>query len=199
MAVLQTYKGGYYLWNYVPSMPAAVVFIVLFVIMSVLHSWRIFKTGTKFCWPFAIGCICKSPVLIPDRKSSNDRDSGSHRLLRQGSFSQYNWRIATLCPSELLHPHRACSIRGLYLHDPRPYCAMCQRGASLTCPDYMGHKSFCHWGCSFVPGTGKRCRIDVQACHAKNWPNHRHLRPLHPGHFVWPLLPHGRHLPNLHE
>ena len=67
MAVLQTYKGDYYLWNYVPSMPGAVVFIVLFVIMSVVHCWRIFKTGTKFCWPFAIGCICKSNSLVPDR------------------------------------------------------------------------------------------------------------------------------------
>ncbi|KAF9700059.1 hypothetical protein EKO04_001575 [Ascochyta lentis] len=55
MAILEPYKGGYYLWNYVPSIAAAVIFIILFLAMTALISWRMFKTKTWFCVPFAIG------------------------------------------------------------------------------------------------------------------------------------------------
>ena len=66
MAILESHKG-YYLWNYIPSVAGAVVFILLFFTTSALHFWRLFKTGTKFCWPFALGCICKSKSLFPYR------------------------------------------------------------------------------------------------------------------------------------
>lgn len=59
MAVLEPYKGGYYLWKYVPSIAAAVIFILLFLAMTALISWRMFKTKTWFCIPFAIGGFCK--------------------------------------------------------------------------------------------------------------------------------------------
>ncbi|KZM28536.1 uncharacterized protein EKO05_0005988 [Ascochyta rabiei] len=55
MAVLEPYKGGYYLWNYVPSIAAAVIFISLFLVITALLSWRMFKTKTWFCVPFAFG------------------------------------------------------------------------------------------------------------------------------------------------
>ncbi|RDW61103.1 hypothetical protein BP6252_12486 [Coleophoma cylindrospora] len=56
MTNLLPYKGDYYLWKYVPSIGAAVFFILLFLGMSFCHSWRMFKTKTKSCWPFTIGC-----------------------------------------------------------------------------------------------------------------------------------------------
>ncbi|KAJ8110435.1 hypothetical protein OPT61_g6728 [Boeremia exigua] len=55
MAVLEPLPGGYYLWNYIPSIAAAVIFILLFLAMTALISWRMFKTKTWFCIPFAIG------------------------------------------------------------------------------------------------------------------------------------------------
>ncbi|KAH8202509.1 hypothetical protein TruAng_003317 [Truncatella angustata] len=55
MAVLETTKGGYYLWNYLPSVPAAVIFLLLFLVMTSLISWRMFKTKTWFCIPLVIG------------------------------------------------------------------------------------------------------------------------------------------------
>ena len=61
MAVLEPFRGGYYLWKYLPSIPAAVVFILLFLGMTGLIFWRMFKTKTWFCMPFAIGGVCKSP------------------------------------------------------------------------------------------------------------------------------------------
>jgi hypothetical protein len=61
MAVLQTTKGGYYLWKYLPSVPAAVIFILLFLVMTGLIVWRMFRTKSWFCIPFAIGGFCKLP------------------------------------------------------------------------------------------------------------------------------------------
>ncbi|KAK3934435.1 RTA1 like protein [Diplogelasinospora grovesii] len=55
MAQLQPYKGGYYLWKYVPSVEAAAIFCVLFLFATAAHSWRVWKTRTWFCIPFAIG------------------------------------------------------------------------------------------------------------------------------------------------
>ncbi|GFF68410.1 protein RTM1 [Aspergillus lentulus] len=55
MAKLEPYRGDYYLWKYVPSIPAAVIFLLLFVCMTAFHAWKIWKTRARFCIPFAIG------------------------------------------------------------------------------------------------------------------------------------------------
>ncbi|KAL4863032.1 hypothetical protein BDV12DRAFT_202505 [Aspergillus spectabilis] len=54
MAELQTYKG-YYLWHYVPSRAAAVIFLLLFLAGTAFHTWKIWKHKTYFCMCFAIG------------------------------------------------------------------------------------------------------------------------------------------------
>jgi hypothetical protein len=63
MAVLEPTRGGYYLWKFIPSLPAAVIFILAFLVMTALISWRMFKTKTWFCVPFAIGGFCKYLLL----------------------------------------------------------------------------------------------------------------------------------------
>jgi hypothetical protein len=68
MAVLEPYKGGYYLWKYLPSIEAAAVFCVLFVAVTVSFCWRMYKTRTWFCIPFAIGGFSKSN-LVTGRQS----------------------------------------------------------------------------------------------------------------------------------
>ncbi|GFF25039.1 protein RTM1 [Aspergillus udagawae] len=55
MAKLEPHAGDYYLWKYVPSIPAAVIFFLLFVCTTAFHSWKIWKTRARFCIPFAIG------------------------------------------------------------------------------------------------------------------------------------------------
>ncbi|KAJ4155165.1 hypothetical protein LMH87_000422 [Akanthomyces muscarius] len=56
MPELKPYKGGtYYLWDYVPSMPAAIVAIVLFGILTSGVVWRSVSTRTRFAIPFAVG------------------------------------------------------------------------------------------------------------------------------------------------
>lgn len=60
MAELKPYKHGDYLWLYVPNLAAAVIFLLCFAVATVLHIYRLFKTRTWFCIPFAAGGgICK--------------------------------------------------------------------------------------------------------------------------------------------
>jgi hypothetical protein len=58
MAVLEPLEGGYYLWKYVPSIAAAVILALIFLVMTGSISYRMFKTKTWFCIPFAIGGFC---------------------------------------------------------------------------------------------------------------------------------------------
>ena len=51
--------GTYYLWKYVPNLAASIIFIVVWLILSALVAWRMFKTKTWFCSAFLIGCLSK--------------------------------------------------------------------------------------------------------------------------------------------
>ncbi|KAJ5369579.1 RTA1 like protein [Penicillium cosmopolitanum] len=55
MAKLESLKSGYYVWQYVPSMAAAVIFLVLFLLTTFVHFWKIFRKRVRFTLPFAIG------------------------------------------------------------------------------------------------------------------------------------------------
>ncbi|KAL2782787.1 hypothetical protein BJX66DRAFT_345521 [Aspergillus keveii] len=56
MTELQSY-GGYYLWNYVPSRVAAVIYILLSLGATAYHIAKIWKLKTYFCTCFTIGGI----------------------------------------------------------------------------------------------------------------------------------------------
>lgn len=58
MTELQSYKG-YYLWHYVPSKAAAVIFALLFLAATLYHIWKIWRMKTYFCICFALGGFCK--------------------------------------------------------------------------------------------------------------------------------------------
>ncbi|KAI1408592.1 RTA1 like protein [Hypoxylon sp. FL1857] len=57
MAQLEPYVGNYYLWKYLPSIPAAIIFALLFLAATGAHCWRLFKTRLWFCLPFVVGGI----------------------------------------------------------------------------------------------------------------------------------------------
>ncbi|RAH70018.1 RTA1 domain-containing protein [Aspergillus aculeatinus CBS 121060] len=57
MAKLEPYKHGYYLWQYLPSLAAAVIFAIFFTAATVLHFIKLVKWRARFCIPFAIGGI----------------------------------------------------------------------------------------------------------------------------------------------
>lgn len=66
MAQLETYKG-YYLWRYVPSIEAAIIFMLLFLAPTLAIFWRIYKTRTWFCLAFALGGLCESSISYAPR------------------------------------------------------------------------------------------------------------------------------------
>ncbi|KAK0654855.1 RTA1 like protein-domain-containing protein [Cercophora newfieldiana] len=55
MAVLEPYRGGYYLWKYLPSIEAAAIVSVLWALVTVAHVWKIWKTRAWFNIAFAVG------------------------------------------------------------------------------------------------------------------------------------------------
>ena len=59
MAKLEPFRGDYYLWKYLPSAVAAAIFLVLFLVATLVISWRIWRTRTWFCSAFAVGGLCK--------------------------------------------------------------------------------------------------------------------------------------------
>jgi hypothetical protein len=60
MTKLEPLKSGYYVWHYVPSIAAAIIFAIIFAAVTIYHFWKLFKTKVRFTIPFAIGGLCKS-------------------------------------------------------------------------------------------------------------------------------------------
>ncbi|KXJ86092.1 RTA1 domain protein [Microdochium bolleyi] len=55
MAQLEPLSGGYYLWTYVPSIPAAVIAAIVFALLTLAYAWRLCQTRTWFTLPMLIG------------------------------------------------------------------------------------------------------------------------------------------------
>jgi len=55
MAATKTKTDHY---QYSPSIVAAAIFIVIFAILTILHTYRIIKTRLWFCLPFTVGGLC---------------------------------------------------------------------------------------------------------------------------------------------
>lgn len=64
MAKLEPFRGDYYLWEYVPSLPASIIFLLLFLAATAFHSWRAWTVRARFCIPFCIGGLCTSARLL---------------------------------------------------------------------------------------------------------------------------------------
>ncbi|KAI9150326.1 Protein RTA1 [Paramyrothecium foliicola] len=52
---LLPYRDDFYLWSYVPNMVAAIVFLIIFLGLSLLHSWKMWRHRMWFCIPFVVG------------------------------------------------------------------------------------------------------------------------------------------------
>ncbi|KAH8594841.1 RTA1 like protein-domain-containing protein [Bisporella sp. PMI_857] len=57
MPQLLPLKSGYYIWKYVPSVPAAAISAILWITITAFLGWRMFRTRTWFCSAFVIGCF----------------------------------------------------------------------------------------------------------------------------------------------
>lgn len=66
-------------YEYSPSVPAAVIFVVTFAVLTVYHVFLLFKNRTFFCLPFVIGGLCE--FTNPSRLARIVSDSPKSRLL----------------------------------------------------------------------------------------------------------------------
>lgn len=62
MPELLPLKSGYYIWKYVPSTPASAIGAIVWLAVTGLLGWRMFKTRTWFCSAFIIGCFSTSAI-----------------------------------------------------------------------------------------------------------------------------------------
>ncbi|KAJ2905969.1 hypothetical protein MKZ38_003452 [Zalerion maritima] len=56
--------SGYYLWEYVPSIPAGAIFTVLFFGITLLHLVEMFKNRLWFMIPFSVGGVFETTGYI---------------------------------------------------------------------------------------------------------------------------------------
>ncbi|KAJ5853571.1 hypothetical protein N7534_006114 [Penicillium rubens] len=75
MAQLKPYKGGYYLWEYVPSFPVAIIFLILFVAATTFHFWKLHQTRAWFCLAFSLGGLFEVIGYIGRAAAHNATDS----------------------------------------------------------------------------------------------------------------------------
>ncbi|WPH02282.1 Hypothetical protein R9X50_00513800 [Acrodontium crateriforme] len=74
MKTLDQY-GEVYIWNYIPSLPAAVVFSLLFGLATIVHLWKMVYTRTWFCIPFVVGGIFEEIGFTARACASNSNDA----------------------------------------------------------------------------------------------------------------------------
>lgn len=72
MAKLLPYKDDRYLWNYLPSIPGAIIFLVLFSLVTVVHSWRMLRHRVWFHMPLVLGCLGKSSLPPPSPETTDE-------------------------------------------------------------------------------------------------------------------------------
>lgn len=53
------------LYKYAPSVAAAIIFVIVFVLLTSYHAFRLFKTRSWFCISFLFGGLCTSTAITP--------------------------------------------------------------------------------------------------------------------------------------
>ncbi|KAJ4254003.1 hypothetical protein NW762_010406 [Fusarium torreyae] len=71
---LLPYKGDFYLWSYLPSVPAAVIFIIVFLLLSGAHTWKMIRSRLWFCIPFVVGGYLEVIGFIGRAMANNATD-----------------------------------------------------------------------------------------------------------------------------
>jgi hypothetical protein len=65
-------ESGWIAYTYNPSIAAAVIFVILFAVTTLLHTFHLFRTRTWFFIPLVIGGYCKIyPYPNPTKLNSN--------------------------------------------------------------------------------------------------------------------------------
>ncbi|KAF3357076.1 hypothetical protein VdG1_06093 [Verticillium dahliae VDG1] len=71
-AELLPYKEGIYLWKYVPSLALSIIFLSIFGVLSLAHTWRMFQHRLWFCLPFVVGGYLEATGCVGRVIARND-------------------------------------------------------------------------------------------------------------------------------
>ena len=63
MPALETYKGAY-LWKYVPNFAAAITFGILFLVLTLAHTYKAYKHRTWYAISFITGGFCTYSLTL---------------------------------------------------------------------------------------------------------------------------------------
>lgn len=72
----------YVLWPYTPTTAAGVVAALVFIILTVLHTWRLVKNRTWFCIPFVIGGLFETIGYAARAAAHNDTVSKTPYIIQ---------------------------------------------------------------------------------------------------------------------
>lgn len=113
---------GFVLYRYDPSLPAAIVFIVLFALAFSIHLVQLLRSRTWYFIPFVIGGLCESTNHFFLVKVTESQRRRSHRICRSGHFRKPDAKLdqESFHHAVLVDPHSADPLLSFCLHDPRP-------------------------------------------------------------------------------
>lgn len=136
------------LYQYDPSLPAAIISAGVFAILTGLHTWRLVRAQAYYFTAFIIGGLCEStpsartrlaatpaarlPSFITKLRSFSC--SADHRLLRADLGPLRQVLDRRLCRPGNSHPRCPCALCRLDLHDSGPPHANHPRRASVSDP-----------------------------------------------------------------
>lgn len=61
------------LYRYDPSLPAAIVAVIVFAVLTTLHTWRLWRARAFYFTPFVIGGVCKPSLVLLSSSSTTPR------------------------------------------------------------------------------------------------------------------------------
>lgn len=186
MPTLEKYLGKVYLWHYVPSLPAALVFTGLFALATIAHIWKMARTRMWFCLPFVIGGICTSlidpnhPISATDTVSSR---SGSNWLCNPSDCLQCHRGTHSLPPPghfPALTPSPVCHVA---IHGVFPHRSSRSRRETLAHYSTLDNLDICCWRLDMSQRSGMWWRAVGQqnAEHGRYWQLHHRGRTGTPG------------------
>ncbi|KAI0144945.1 RTA1 like protein-domain-containing protein [Pestalotiopsis sp. NC0098] len=74
MAELKPFRGNYYLWHYVPSLFAAIIFIIIFLLLTIAHAYGMHQKRVWFCSPVVIGGLMEVVGYVGRTMAHNATD-----------------------------------------------------------------------------------------------------------------------------
>lgn len=113
-------KSDFVLYRYDPSLAAAVIFLVLFKLSTILHAVQAVRTRSWYLTPFIIGGICElyPTPLLRHALTYHSRSAGLRwpHMVFQRPVHHRPIHHANTTSSP-----RSCPLCRIHLHDPRAH------------------------------------------------------------------------------